>query len=951
MSGKRTPGSAIHEVRQDLMLDTAEGKYLNVVTSNLGFYRPAYGFSDDTWRAVAKLVAADYKQIKLKFEEVLDVLIGPRTTRYSALAETARMGEKVLVLHSTEGFPQVGTIVLDEGLATEETVPYNFVDRVTNTVYLDSPLAFDHGALPSAARSVLLVTSPVTSTELYLNDVEKFPSIPTPVIISPGTLEEEVVVLSSKDDVQRTLTVTTTSLHHSRTRHDVVSSRVLDGYTKDTYVIYVDDVSYFPDSGFIQVTTPDSFTDAGTSTTTSIDIVEDVIPGSLVGYSITWNNEWSTIVANTNNNISISPAFSSPPSLGDAISIYSTKSVVSSTATDITFQAGSFIPGNEVGGEVYFFSGIRSIVSNTDSTITVSPSLGAPLSPGDLCCFLPRLEYVGVDRLNNGIVLKNPITYSIPPRTRVELLDTEESVVAVAQVQVKGVPWEVNEPKARQIEITIPKSIELSNTPRSAAYLHGDRQQNISDTLTANATAGTNQLAVADTSIYPKITTVDINGDVYSVFAVDATTLETTTPLINSYPSGTSIVEVDTALPNGVWDGNHQYGWLGPYLYASDEQVKKYNLQNPVYVTHPLAKPTLVAVDQVPGKTAVEVLDATFFPEHNSAQYPINIIVGATTGSQELVSVQNVSIRDQAYTALSASASAGATTFSVVDSSYFVNANGYRVLIDKGTPAEEVVYVTSLNTASHTFTCTPLANAHSSGASVELMADVLQVDIVDYSHTGVVPFAERMSAKPRFGSTRYALSHSVYITYDSSFPITLSSSVGLDTSGYLILNNSNNLVDAETTTSSIVNPGDTSITLSSVAGLPTTYYPYQVVLDPGTPTEERLLITGIVGTTASLAYPTRYQHAVGAKLIMKAGRQEIIEYTSLSSNQIVLTQGTVLRYNHNVNEQVVGGAVLDVPRPDGYDFAWHIPSSVIPRIRTILDRIRAAGVELKIITN
>src|SRR5690606_6600560 len=143
--------------------------------------------------------------------------------------------------------------------------------------------------------------------------------------------------------------------------------------------------------------------------------------------------------------------------------------------------------------------------------------------------------------------------------------------------------------------------------------------------------------------------------------------------------------------------------------------------------------------------------------------------------------------------------------------SYFVNANGYRVLIDKGTPTEEVVYITSLNTASHTFTCTPLANAHSSGASVELMADVLQVDIVDYSHTGVVPFAERMSAKPRFGSTRYTLSHSVYITYDSSFPITLSNSVGLDTSGYLILNNSNNLVDAETTTSSIVNPGDTSI--------------------------------------------------------------------------------------------------------------------------------------------
>ena len=69
-----TNQSKISEVRDQLSLDFADGKYLNVVSSNLGIRRPPFGFSDDTWRALVKVISLQYKQIRTKFEEILTVI-------------------------------------------------------------------------------------------------------------------------------------------------------------------------------------------------------------------------------------------------------------------------------------------------------------------------------------------------------------------------------------------------------------------------------------------------------------------------------------------------------------------------------------------------------------------------------------------------------------------------------------------------------------------------------------------------------------------------------------------------------------------------------------------------------------------------------------------------------------------------------------------------------------
>jgi len=60
--------SAIKEVRDQLILDTADGEYLNNIGNNYGVSRPPIGFTDTLWRAIVKELALHYKQIKTKFE-------------------------------------------------------------------------------------------------------------------------------------------------------------------------------------------------------------------------------------------------------------------------------------------------------------------------------------------------------------------------------------------------------------------------------------------------------------------------------------------------------------------------------------------------------------------------------------------------------------------------------------------------------------------------------------------------------------------------------------------------------------------------------------------------------------------------------------------------------------------------------------------------------------------
>ena len=137
--------SKIAQVRDEMSLDYASGRYLDIVSANLGLIRPPFGFDDDTWRAVVKLVALDYKQITNKFRDLLRALFGPQITQTAVLTRPAAVDDYVVFLNDTSKLPQLGTLILDQGIGVSyEEVEYKFIDRVNNAVFLRTPLHCPH---------------------------------------------------------------------------------------------------------------------------------------------------------------------------------------------------------------------------------------------------------------------------------------------------------------------------------------------------------------------------------------------------------------------------------------------------------------------------------------------------------------------------------------------------------------------------------------------------------------------------------------------------------------------------------------------------------------------------------------------------------------------------------------------------------------------------------------
>ncbi len=72
--------SALESARDELFLDTADGKYLDVIGENFGVFRPKGGIDDDTWRQVLRVVLMSPKLVEERFAALLGVLSGGAVT-------------------------------------------------------------------------------------------------------------------------------------------------------------------------------------------------------------------------------------------------------------------------------------------------------------------------------------------------------------------------------------------------------------------------------------------------------------------------------------------------------------------------------------------------------------------------------------------------------------------------------------------------------------------------------------------------------------------------------------------------------------------------------------------------------------------------------------------------------------------------------------------------------
>jgi len=366
--------SAINEVHDQLFLDRAVGKYLSNVSTNLGLSRPLLGYSRDaTWRALVRRLALDYRQVSNLFRDCLTILLGPQKTVYTVLAENAGSTDESITIRDQDRIPQVGTLVIDQGLTTNESILYLFNDPRNGLVTLKTQVTKTHTSISANAAGKMKQNVNLGGTTLSLFNSGEFPitGFPYTLIVAPGTSREEVTTLTG--------------------------------------------------------------------------------------------HNW------TNNQLTISPALTKNQLGPQPTPIVSSLTSVAAGNTVIRIQDSSKFP----------VSGIVRLLKNDGLTTTSQ-----------------IVEFTDNDLDTGTLFLKQALTYTFPsalPGTTVTLM-TEGTTVALAQVQVKGVDWDLFVTDPERVKIYIPEAL-TRNRMQDAAWLHEN------GTISASSTVKTGGSAIGDKTL------------------------------------------------------------------------------------------------------------------------------------------------------------------------------------------------------------------------------------------------------------------------------------------------------------------------------------------------------------------------------------------------------------------------------------------------------------------
>lgn len=192
--------SSILEAKDQLFLDSADASRLNEVTSNIGLKRPAGGFADYEWRAGVRKIAFRRKLVKDAFRRCLEVCVGPQYALLGQLSAATAVNDTTFTLSDPESLLQLGTVILDPGLATQETLNFTYRSPRTGIVELSSRMKYAHSPLTISSAN-LSVTANVGSSSLSFIDSSLLPSsgYPYPIITDRGSDQEELLVVTNNN--------------------------------------------------------------------------------------------------------------------------------------------------------------------------------------------------------------------------------------------------------------------------------------------------------------------------------------------------------------------------------------------------------------------------------------------------------------------------------------------------------------------------------------------------------------------------------------------------------------------------------------------------------------------------------------------------------------------------------------------------------------------------------
>ena len=553
------------------------------------------------------------------------------------------------------------------------------------------------------------------------------------------------------------------------------------------------------------------------------------------------------------------------------------------------------------------------------------------------------VEYTANNITTDVLTLKTPLANAHAVGESVELVDPGVTVETLSVLQT-GVDWEIFETEPRKIKVFIPEDPDGLRL-LDASYWHDATPPAAASTLSVATTATTTVITLAATAGFPEAGLVSIGGSVTIAYALkdDGTNTITLAREVGAvFAIGTAVTLVTVAYPGTDLDeGNLRTSagvvspnkFTGPYLYDELQRAPGPNIQTTL--TEVIPPPTTVAVSQTAGHTNLEVEDAGLFPAPPFT--PFSVRLGRTSGAQEDRTLVDRTLQTDAATTVNALTGAGSSTLPGADTTTFpesdgLNPAGYRIIVDRGGAAEEILTVNQ-NTAGTpgTFAINGVtANAHAGGETIELLKDVLTFDVLQENHPGPSFNPTQLGHKVEKITTTLAL------TLGTSFPL----------SGTVYLNFGKGRINVRQKIASVVGPTILQFADSSV--FPTTNFPYRIKVGEGLPQEEFANVTGnntgLNQLTLSAALSGTF--AAGQYVEFDAGEPIALDYIDRDGNTLDLDGEQVLQSLYTLGENVMLSPGFSIPSEAGTDYAFLLPPTSEAALQLLFDLVRAAGVQI-----
>lgn len=914
-----TVKSAIRECRDQLFLDRAVDRYLTHVASNLGFTRPVIGFNDDSlWRAVVRRIALHYRQVICLFHDLLTIIFGPRHTVSTTLAEDVAVGDEEIWITDWMNIPQRGILILDEGLATEETIEYAFRDPRNGLVSLRSACTLAHTAYGEEAESYLTVDYAPAVTTLVLEETALFP-VPAggtlfTMIIDPGKSTEEVIILNGNTTATKTLTIVAPGLvnAHSGPRTTPTISH-LTRIEGGGNVITLASTANFPAIGLVRV---QQDVLAGTPSQTVRYVENDVDNGiltladKLTGSYVLTPPDYVTV---TLMEPGAAVRMAQVQVKGVGWEVFQTRPAMVQIYLPLTLTRNRLLDAS------FLHSTIQASVGLTVATG------GATLGDTVLHCDPtdPNLRVIprsGIVVINAGNPTEEYVGFVIP--------DYDYTEMTVAQIG----STEIFVDDARliqQYEFMNPdKWISLS-TNNIGRY---ERLQYTDIDLSTNkitlSTVTTKLHSSGDIASSP-------NGGSYLYLSRGLTYNHVAAETVDYYQIAWAGTDLE--------DGRMSHGskkFFGHYVYDIREYYPR-TIQTTL--NEDVAGPTLLKVTQHPGRNGIEIENGTLLEA--TGVYDIKLRRG---GDEEILDVSKV-VTKPVFAALgvqtNAAATIGESALTVVNMPTWPGTDiGVRLIVDPGGGNEEIVVLKEAVSPTQITLELPLASNHVGGEDILLLSDaVIFSEALTIEHKGSIAWTQRTTRYPG----PFNKSSSICIVEEIRTKVDVASVVSFPlTSSSVLINFGANKITVDSRVAATIAAGTGAVTIEDSSQFPTTGYPYYVELGVDCDVFETLLVTANVANVLTFSTNTHNAHLKGEWVRYRPGVAERITYDSTITGGLIFDSGVIFADSHLKGEVVSLDSLISKPSRYGNDYPVYLPATWADKLKFLFDLGRAAGVQI-----